>query len=157
MADETMAPGYNPDERFLKAYIDWDDDGWGLVITGTLIVPFPNPRRKRPRSCGPPTAPHPQRPRCSAWRGIRSCKPMVDMNRRRDDVRENDAADFSLAKYISGVDRKVLPQNWEEWASASQENNTPAVVQLCRPWRQCMAGNGNKRLFTESVAPSAPG
>jgi 2,4-dienoyl-CoA reductase-like NADH-dependent reductase (Old Yellow Enzyme family) len=35
---EMMAPNHDPNERFLKAYSEWADGGWGLIMTGTLNI-----------------------------------------------------------------------------------------------------------------------
>jgi 2,4-dienoyl-CoA reductase-like NADH-dependent reductase (Old Yellow Enzyme family) len=35
---EAMAPSHIPDEKFLKAYGEWQDGGWGLIMTGNVQV-----------------------------------------------------------------------------------------------------------------------
>ncbi|KAH8597181.1 NADH:flavin oxidoreductase/NADH oxidase-like protein [Bisporella sp. PMI_857] len=35
---EQMSPSHNPGEEFPKAYGEWADGGWGLVITGNVLV-----------------------------------------------------------------------------------------------------------------------
>jgi len=44
---------------------------------------------------------------------------------------------------------------WKAWASASQKNGTPAVVQLNHPGRQSPAGAGSRGFWTKNIAPSA--
>lgn len=53
----------------------------------------------------------------------------------------------------------TLPQSskdaWTRWALATQQNNTPALIQLVHAGRQSAIGCGTKGLFDKSIAPSA--
>jgi hypothetical protein len=31
---ESLSPGHVPDRKHVRAYEDWADGGWGLVVTG---------------------------------------------------------------------------------------------------------------------------
>ncbi|TVY40666.1 NADH-dependent flavin oxidoreductase [Lachnellula occidentalis] len=46
-------------------------------------------------------------------------------------------------------------QMWKEWADATQQFGTPALVQLCHPGRQSPSGAGNRTWFSKNIAPSA--
>jgi len=46
-------------------------------------------------------------------------------------------------------------QAWKDWASASQKNGTPTLVQLNHPGRQSPMGAGSRSLWAKNVAPSA--
>jgi 2,4-dienoyl-CoA reductase-like NADH-dependent reductase (Old Yellow Enzyme family) len=39
---ENMSKSHDPDEKFSKAYGQWADGGWGMVLTGTFV-----PRSRR--------------------------------------------------------------------------------------------------------------
>lgn len=43
---------------------------------------------------------------------------------------------------------------WRNWATATQEKGTPALVQLCHPGRQSPLGAGTRSLLTKNIAPS---
>ncbi|KAI0868723.1 NADH:flavin oxidoreductase/NADH oxidase [Hypoxylon argillaceum] len=46
-------------------------------------------------------------------------------------------------------------QAWKTWAAACNISNSPTIVQINHPGRQCPAGAGKRGFFEKSVAPSA--
>jgi len=44
---------------------------------------------------------------------------------------------------------------WKAWATASQKNGTPTLVQLNHPGRQSPLGSGSRSPWAKNIAPSA--
>ncbi|KAF2187727.1 flavin oxidoreductase [Zopfia rhizophila CBS 207.26] len=44
---------------------------------------------------------------------------------------------------------------WTQWALASQQNGTPAIVQIVHPGRQSPVKSGDRGFFDKTIAPSA--
>jgi len=40
MAEQLADSDHMPDEHAIRAYSNWADGGWGLIITGTTPVPY---------------------------------------------------------------------------------------------------------------------
>lgn len=56
--------------------------------------------------------------------------------------------DYSRVQDASYVDA------WKKFASASQNQGAPTVIQLCHPGRQSPVGAGNRGFFAKALAPS---
>jgi 2,4-dienoyl-CoA reductase-like NADH-dependent reductase (Old Yellow Enzyme family) len=39
MAEQMADSAHMPDEHAIRAYSNWADGGWGLIITGTISAP----------------------------------------------------------------------------------------------------------------------
>jgi 2,4-dienoyl-CoA reductase-like NADH-dependent reductase (Old Yellow Enzyme family) len=61
----------------------------------------------------------------------------------------NDSVGFKLSSPASTLD------HWKKWALASQNNNTPTIVQLVHPGRQSPRKNGNRGLTEQTISASA--
>ncbi|KAF2266078.1 FMN-linked oxidoreductase [Lojkania enalia] len=49
---------------------------------------------------------------------------------------------------------KAARDAWTRWATVSQQNGTPTIIQLVHPGRQSPGGAGNRGFFEKSIAPS---
>lgn len=47
------------------------------------------------------------------------------------------------------------PRKLSRWASTSQPNGTPLIMQICHPGRQSPAGAGDRGFLSKALAPSA--
>lgn len=52
---------------------------------------------------------------------------------------------------------KDVQESWKSWASTSQSQGTPVIVQLCHPGRQSPLMAGSRSIFAKNIAPSPVG
>ncbi|KAF2222844.1 NADPH dehydrogenase [Elsinoe ampelina] len=55
------------------------------------------------------------------------------------------------------IDRARRLETWKAWATATQSNGSPGIVQINHPGRQSPMGTGKKGLLAKNLAPSAVG
>jgi 2,4-dienoyl-CoA reductase-like NADH-dependent reductase (Old Yellow Enzyme family) len=55
---------------------------------------------------------------------------------------------------VPAANTPALQTAWRNWATATQQNGAPALVQLCHPGRQSPPGAGKRSFLTKNLAPS---
>lgn len=123
-----MAPIQNPGKEFPTAYAEWASGGWGVVLTGKIYV-LQSKQTKEEKGLLTPAG-----------------------NVQVSNFYLGAPTDISIP---SPSTFPVTKEAWRNWASASQENGTPTLVQLNHPGRQSPYGAGPRSLWTKNIAPSA--
>jgi 2,4-dienoyl-CoA reductase-like NADH-dependent reductase (Old Yellow Enzyme family) len=127
MAEGMADSDHMPHENSIKAYSQWADGGWGLIITGTtstLLIKLFIPQSDMP-----------------------SGNVQVDV-KYLGEMRDTAVSD------VAGGRAKTMTA-WKKWSAACQKNGTPTIVQLNHPGRQSPIFAGSKSLFEKNIAPSA--
>eukprot|EP01117_Protostelium_nocturnum_P006125 TRINITY_DN2207_c0_g1_i3.p1 TRINITY_DN2207_c0_g1~~TRINITY_DN2207_c0_g1_i3.p1 ORF type:complete len:257 (+),score=78.76 TRINITY_DN2207_c0_g1_i3:72-842(+) len=65
-----------------------------------------------------------------------------------------DPCDICISR--DALDNEVEMRAWREYASASKENGTIAIVQINHPGNQCFRGSGHRPLFGNGSEPIGP-
>jgi 2,4-dienoyl-CoA reductase-like NADH-dependent reductase (Old Yellow Enzyme family) len=120
-------PSHLPDQKFPKAYGEWADGGWGMILTGDW-TPF-----------RAPTLP------TNIFQG----------NVQVSETYLGSPGDVAILSKASACPSSTAQDLWKNWAATCQRSGTPTVVQLCHPGRQSPLGAGNRGFFAKTVAPSA--
>ncbi|KAL3595335.1 hypothetical protein FPOAC2_09661 [Fusarium poae] len=71
-----------------------------------------------------------------------------------DDRYLGTSTDLSLNSALSD---EAIVKSWSVWAQACKIQDTPTIMQLNHPGRQCPIGAGKHSLLTKNLAPSALG
>jgi 2,4-dienoyl-CoA reductase-like NADH-dependent reductase (Old Yellow Enzyme family) len=132
---EIMAPSHDPDDTFSRVYSQWGGGGWGLILTGTsysaLVIAF-------------------------VAISLLSCH-LSNVGITLGNVQVTETYLGSSGDVaITGprANPLAIQTAWRNWATATQKEGTPALVQLCHPGRQSPIGAGTRSLLTKNLAPS---
>jgi 2,4-dienoyl-CoA reductase-like NADH-dependent reductase (Old Yellow Enzyme family) len=129
---EALAPSHIPNEGHLKAYEEWSEGDWGMVMTGETLES-----------------------------DLYACRvellrtKSLTGNVMVSDTYMGGMKDVAISSNALTQASKAVQESWKNWADTSQRHGAPTIVQLCHPGRQSPAGAGNRGFFAKTIAPSA--
>jgi 2,4-dienoyl-CoA reductase-like NADH-dependent reductase (Old Yellow Enzyme family) len=134
---EVMSASHNPGKQLIKAYGEWADGGWGMILTGTLPM---------------------QGFSHIIIHSLLALNPNTNSYLRLGNVqvsRKYHGSPMDVASFPPTAATPELRTAWKNYAATAQRSGTPCLVQICHPGRQSPLGAGEKGFFAKNVAPSA--